>query len=116
MKITIGRLTDITLYIALITLAIWIIGKSLGLIQSPAWVEMIPYGAAVFGAGAFYQKVTRMGTDLKEVSEKVGTDLKEVSVKVNNIDSKVIRIQAKLEDKILKPIDGFEKKPAEEKR
>lgn len=105
MKIPLGRLTDIILYLALIILVSWIVGKSLGLIQSPVWVEMIPYAAALVGAGVFIQKVTRIGTDLKEVS-----------VKVNNIDSKVIRIQAKLDDKILRPIEGFKEKTVEEKK
>lgn len=104
MRISLGRLTDFIFYLTLIVLAVWIIGKILGLIQSPAWVDMIPYAAALIGAGVFVQKVTQMGTDLKEVGKKV-----------DNIDSRVIRIEAKLENKILKEIEGFEEKPVEEK-
>lgn len=98
------RLLDYILYLSLLILMIWIIGKISGLIQSPVWIDMVPYAAALVGAGIFIQKVTQMGTDLKQIGTKV-----------NAIDSRVIKIEAKLEDKTLKEIEGFKEKTVEEK-
>lgn len=98
------KIVDYILYLSLLVLAIWVIGKLFGIIQSPVWVEMFPYAAALMAAGAFLEMVRRMTKDVKEVSQKV-----------SNIDARVIRMEAKMEGVELKEIEGFAETFAEAK-
>jgi len=98
------KFVDFILYLSLIILAIWILGKMFGIIHSPVWVEYIPYAAGLMGAGAFLEMVKRMGKDLKEVSQKV-----------SDIDSRVIRVEARMEGIDLKEIKGMQEEFAEAK-
>ena len=98
------RIVDYIVYLSLLIFAIWIIGKLFGIIQSPAWVELVPYAVALMAAGAFLEMVRRMAKDVTEVSQKV-----------SNIDARVIRMEAKMEGIDLKEIEGFEEELAEAK-
>ncbi|MBU1941954.1 MAG: hypothetical protein KKC68_09300 [Candidatus Thermoplasmatota archaeon] len=98
------KFVDYVLYLSLFILAIWVIGKLFGIIQSPAWVEVIPYAAGLMGAGAFLEMFRRMVKDLREVSQKV-----------SDIDSRVIRMEAKTEGYELREIEGLKEKFAEAK-
>jgi len=98
------KIVEYILYLSLLILAIWIIGKLFGIIQSPAWVAVLPYAVALIAAGAFLEMVRRMAKDVTEMSQKV-----------SNIDARVIRMEAKMEGIELKEIEGFKEKPAEAK-
>lgn len=67
--------TDLVFWLSLIVLAAWIVGKAIGLIKSPAWVEMIPYASAVFIAGTVWQKISYAFEDIKGIKE----DIKKIS-------------------------------------
>lgn len=73
---------DIIFYIALIVFFVWIVGKAVGVIHSPAWVEMIPYGSALVAAGAMFEK-------LRNTSNKV----EDIDRDVRGIDKRVVKIE-----------------------
>ncbi len=60
---------DLLFWIALIVLLFWASGKMLGLISSPAWIEMIPVFSAVFMAGTLWQKITNMFADVRYIKK-----------------------------------------------
>ncbi len=63
--------TDVLLWISIITLALWIIGKIIGLIQSPVWVDSLPFLSALLAIIVFSIKIGRMLQKLDYVIEVV---------------------------------------------
>jgi len=58
----------------------WALGKSLGVIHSPVWVEMVPYfggAASLVALGKYLQKIDTLCRDVGEMK----TDLKEIQKK-----------------------------------
>ena len=66
--------SDIIFWLALLVLLIWIILKSLGFINSPAVVELIPYLSGIFIAGAIWWQFRNMQSDLHQI-QKMGNFL-----------------------------------------
>lgn len=69
---------DILTWIGILTIVLWALGKSLGFISSPVWVEMIPvYGAAAalagisIGIGRTLQKLDRVISDVEQINRTV---------------------------------------------
>lgn len=62
-------LLDAILYTSLAIILVWAIGKALGFIQSPVWVEVLPYLAIPFAAGAGYQKIKAL---LDTINSRLG--------------------------------------------
>jgi len=56
---------------SLAVIAVWIVLKAVGIINSPTWQELIPLASAIFGAGAFFQMVMYISSDLKNVKRKI---------------------------------------------
>lgn len=48
---------DIIIWVCLIILILYVIGKLTGLINTPEWTTLIPIITIIFFAGAFYQKI-----------------------------------------------------------
>jgi len=67
---------DIIFWIALIVLAVWIILKTLGIINSPAVLGIIPYISSIFIAGAVWQQFRNMQNDLHHIKRATGRLLK----------------------------------------
>ncbi|MFH1637592.1 MAG: hypothetical protein ABIB71_04170 [Candidatus Woesearchaeota archaeon] len=73
-------------------LVLWILGKCVGLIKSPFWVEMIPYsgmavafGGLAFKAGKTLQKMDHMFIEIREVK----ADVKDMKSDITGIKSDV---------------------------
>ena len=58
---------DFLFWIALIILLLWVILKGLGYINTPAFVEIIPYISGIFIAGAIYQQFRNMQNDISYI-------------------------------------------------
>ncbi len=72
------RWLDIIFYLILAVVLVWAILKSVGIIQSPVFTEMIPVYGIVFGAGIAYWELRTVRKDVdglkvesKEVKERV---------------------------------------------
>jgi len=85
---------DYLIWLAIIIWVIWIIKQILGL--DPASIEnflsAIPWAAAIFGAGGFYEKMKWIGRELERLSSKV----KDLRDKVMGLQERVARIEGKL--------------------
>ncbi len=80
---------DIIIWISLIVLVLYIIGKLTGFINTPEWINLVPIMALVFFAGAFYQKV------LSFISQMyIRTDY--FKKNIDNIDSNITEIKGEL--------------------
>ena len=78
---------DILTWIGILIIVLWALGKSLGLISSPAWVEMIPvYGVATalagisVGIGRTLQKLDRVIADVEQINRTVADHDKRLHV------------------------------------
>jgi len=73
---------EIILYTSLAIILAWAIGKALGFIQSPVWVEVLPYLVIPFAVGAGYQKI-------KGLLDNINSNLSKVAKNVNGIDKRL---------------------------
>ena len=89
----------IIFWVSLLVIAVWILLKALGYIQTPVLVEMMPYAGAIFAMGAFFQilydlrkNVWKLNVGLGRVaSEVVKTkmDVGHTSKRLDGIDKKL---------------------------
>ena len=79
------RPTDIIFYLILAIILIWAILKTIGIIQSPIWLEMLPVFVAVFGAGIFYQKVMVIRDTVNDIKEEI----KNLEKRISSIEKKI---------------------------
>ncbi|MCK4811401.1 MAG: hypothetical protein KAS74_03940 [Methanosarcinales archaeon] len=83
---------DWVFIISILILSLWIIGKSIGLIQSPIYIDMIPYLSIVFSAGALFQKIREMDKNIVEIK----MDVKETGTNLHNIDVRVTKLETSM--------------------
>ena len=82
--------TDWVFIISILILLLWIIGKSIGVIQSPVYIDMIPYISIVFSAGALFQKIREMDKNIREIKMDVkgtGTNVHDMDVRVTKLET-----------------------------
>ena len=60
---------DWIFWIALIILLGWALGKAIGLISSPAWMETLPIFTIIFMAGALWQKINTVAGDIEDIKK-----------------------------------------------
>lgn len=73
-----NMIENILFWAGIATIVLWALGKSIGIINSPNWVEMLPY----FG----------IAVTISTASTKVGRTLE----KINNIDKRVDNIDKRV--------------------
>ncbi len=63
---------------SLVVIAVWIVLKAAGIIQTPLWLQLLPYASAVFFAGTLAQSfrilqgdVRILKTEMRDVRERV---------------------------------------------
>ena len=90
-RITIAAITLTAIGILMILL--WAIGKSLGIIHSPDWVEMVP----IFGAGVTLAGISiSIGKMLQKI-DRVIFDVEKVTCKTDNLNSRMTVVEAKID-------------------
>lgn len=67
------KIYDIVFWVSMLVIAIWIILKMFGVINSPVWIEMIPYLGIIFAAGSFYQSVNSMKSDVSDLKSRTNS-------------------------------------------
>ena len=74
---------DILAWIALGLILVWLILKTFGIINTPAWLEYTPIYAAVYIAGWQIHKLETVANDVKDLKR-----FKEATIsKINNIET-----------------------------
>ncbi len=72
-------------WVALGIVTLWLILKAVGIIQTPVWIQMIPYAGAIFWAGVTYQQFN----SIKE-------DVKSLKVQINHVEKRLTIVETKL--------------------
>ena len=87
-------LGDYLIWLAILLWIIWILKLILGL--DPASIEnflsAVPWAAAVFGAGGFYEKMKWIGREL----ERLGGEVRDLRDKVASLQERIARLEGKL--------------------
>ncbi len=93
---------DVIIWISLIVLVLYIIGKLTGFINTPEWINLIPVITMIFFAGAFYQKVLafmeRMSIRmnyLKNSLDKTNEKITDISLILATQDEKLLLLERK---------------------
>ena len=101
---------DWMFWISVAVVVVWMVLKAVGVIQSPAWQELLPYAGSLAAIVAYFQKsgrylekIDHIGIDLHnfkaEMSEfrnKTEIRFEEVKAQLHKHDNRLIRIEAKL--------------------
>lgn len=83
---------DYWYYISLLGVAIivvWAVLKSVGVIHSPTYQEMIPLFGIAMTFGGLIAAVKNLGTELKEFKNETKNELKEIREKSFHLDKDV---------------------------
>ena len=81
---------------SLALILLWYILKSIGIIQTPLWIELLPFAIAVFGAGAFIQRICNSIVNLQKDLIILKTDFLTLNGRVGHLESDMHYIKAKL--------------------
>lgn len=73
------KIYDAIFWFSLASILLWVILKVLGYINTPILLEQYPTIGAIFGAGAFFQKVNDMERRLRRVERAVYSTDKRVT-------------------------------------
>jgi len=84
---------DWVFIISILVLLLWIVGKSIGLIKSPVYIDMIPYLSIVFSAGALFQKIREMDKNIRETK----TDVKDIETDLHGMDGRMIKLETTMD-------------------
>lgn len=93
---------DYLFYTSMSVVMLWVILKSIGVIQTPFWLQYgLPVGGFVLGVFALYYNLLN---NIMNINVKVGgvekdthilkDDVKEVKSKVNNLELKINQIES----------------------
>ncbi len=86
------KIYDIIFWTSLLVIAIWIVLKMFGVINSPVWIEMVPYLGLIFAAGSFYQSVRSMKLDISDFKLRMSG----VELKTHNIEKELVEVKIEL--------------------
>ena len=76
-----SNLWDILAWIALAIILIWVLLKSLGIINTPLWLEYAPIWPAIYLAGWGIERLKRTNEDLTQIKKSIinlGKDMNKI--------------------------------------
>ena len=77
---------DIIAWIVLFLILVWLILKTFGIINTPAWLEYAPFYGAVYLAGWQIHKLESVASDVSELKKFKNATVEEINnIKVNCI-------------------------------
>ena len=103
------KVSDILFYLGLAIIFFWALAKSLGIIHSPTWQEMLPYFGAVFAAGVGWNRFMHLEKRVGNVVNGLMNVEREVESVSHRLDlfKEEVHHQFKVVEKRL---DGVEKR------
>jgi len=90
-----NMIENILFWAGIVTLVLWALGKSFGIIHSPNWVEMIPYFSIAVAISSASTKVGRTLEKIDNIDKRVDSIDRRVSSlerRFNNLCIAVIKI------------------------
>ena len=77
---------DIIIWIGMAILVLYIIGKIIGIINSPEWINLMPIITVAFIVGAFYQKAIIFMNQMYKRTDFLKIKLEEHNSRLNQIE------------------------------
>ncbi len=77
--------TDVLIWLGMLIIALWAIGKATGLIHSPVWSDMIPVFGALVTIAGISLKIGRILQKLDTVIDDVG----DIKIELKQVDKRV---------------------------
>lgn len=74
------------LYLSLAVIFLWALGKAIGLIQTPAWLEVLPFIVIPFAAGAGYQKIKSLLDSIIKKVDEIGKETKNIEKRLTFVE------------------------------
>ena len=84
---------DILFWIAMIILIGYIIGKIIGLINTPEWMDLIPLITLVFIIGIFYQKVISFMEIMYKRTDYLKSNTDKIIEKLDNHEKRISSLE-----------------------
>ncbi len=83
------KIYSVIIWTGLALILLWYILKSVGVISTPLWIELLPVGIAVFTAGVFVQQIR---TDIRDLR----TDVKGLKIRVGHLEKDMHYVKAQM--------------------
>jgi len=77
---------------SLLSILIWALLKSFGIINTPDIIKMLPLFSAVFGAGAFFQKFLQLNEKVAIMEQR----LTKVETKLTIVETRLAIVETKI--------------------
>jgi len=84
-----SSLADIIFWLSIGTLFLWALAKSLGLINTPVWIELLPLFSLSFAAGAFWSKFEHTLKKMDGLEKEVGINFREIEKRLSAVEIKL---------------------------
>ncbi|MBI5228788.1 hypothetical protein HY991_01665 [Candidatus Micrarchaeota archaeon] len=88
---TAERIATLLVYLGALSIIVWALLKSLRIIQSPIWVEMVPY----FGGGISLLALAYKAGKLMQTVEEIASKMKDVV----GINERLLKLEARCEER-----------------
>ncbi len=75
------KIYDFIFWTSMSVILVWIILKGFGIINTPVFIQLIPYAGGIFAFGIFFQMIK----DLKEQIKDIKSEVKEVKVDITSV-------------------------------
>ena len=86
------KMYEIIFWISMSTVLVWMILKGVGIINTPVFVQLIPYAGGVFAFGVFFQMVKGLKDEVKEVK----VDVRDLKSEMSHVKIDVSQIKTRL--------------------
>lgn len=94
---------DLLFWSSMGVIVVWMILKAIGVINTPMFVQLIPYAGGIFAFGVFFQMMREFKNEIKSIKE----DTKELRKTDQSLVSDVSQIKFRME-KVEGRLDGLE--------
>ena len=89
-----NRIYAIIYWTSLAMILLWYILKSTGVIGTPLWLELLPVAFAIFGAGAFMQRINSGIETLKTDVSSLKKDFSILNVRTDHLEQDMHYVKA----------------------
>jgi len=95
-------ISKILIYGGIITIVMWALGKSFGLINTPLWIEMLPIFAGAItllgfasSTGKFLQRMTHLERNMEKIEGRLEETRFQFSQRIDSLTERVIKLEIK---------------------
>ena len=80
---------DIIIWVGMVLLILYVIGKLTGVINSPEWINLMPIITITFIVGAFYQKAIVFMNQMYKRTDYLKNNMDNINNKLSNQDNRL---------------------------